>query len=176
MDQIKKNRAIRWLNYLLLIINITALITLLFAGRTTTTNIEQKENQELSVKFLKERLNLSESQYQELIKLSEKTFRAYHVNLDLLCEANITLLEEMSKDEVNHEEIEKIVKKIGNINATLKRNTVKHFELVKSICTKEQKDDLVMIFKEIMQLEQQCEICNRKECPRKERLNNIGKK
>jgi Spy/CpxP family protein refolding chaperone len=174
MDQIKRNRAFKWFNYLLLVVNLTALITIFMVNRPTETGT--KENQEISLKFLKERLNLTPDQYQELIKVSEKTFRAYHVNIDLLCEANIQLLEEISKDNPDQEEIEKLVKKIGNINTTIKRNTAKHFEQVKAICNEEQRAKLVLLFKEIMQLEEQCAICNRKECPRKERLQNLGKK
>ena len=174
MDQIKKNRAIRWFNYLMLIVNITALLTIMLANRSTENN--EHDNQVTSVEFLRKRLNLTEDQYNDLIKLNDKTFRIYYINLDLLCEANIDLLEEMSKDEPNQEEINRITKYIGNINASLKKQTVKHFEHVRSICTPAQKQELVKLFKEIMQLENQCTICNRKTCPRKERLNNLGEK
>lgn len=176
MDTVKKHRAAKWLNYLLLMINLTALATILYMNRPSSPAKTQRETQLSSIEYLRDRLGLSDKQYQELIKLNEKTFRIYYVDIDLLCEANIELLEEMSKDSSDQAKIDKLTKKIGNLNEMLKKNTVRHFEQVKSICTEEQKYKLVLLFKDIMQLEEQCEICNRKECPRKDRLNNLGKK
>ncbi len=173
MEKPKVNRAIRWFNYLLLIINLAALFTLIFFRQTGTA---AEKNEVSSLEFLRDELGLTDDQYQEVIRLDEATFRAYHLVVDLLCEANIELLEEMSKDMPDQEVIDKLTKKIGTLNTTLKKETVKHFEHVRSICDDEQKARLTALFKDIMQLEDQCAICNRKECPRKERMENLGKK
>jgi len=173
MDQNKLNRAIRWFNYLLLIINLSALLTLVFFKSAGGTGESQQAV--TSLEFLRDELGLTNEQYQVVIKIDEKTFRTYHLVVDLLCEANIELLEEMSKEMPDQGELDRLARRIGNLNTTLKKETIKHFEHIRSICDEEQKARLTALFKEIMQLEEQCELCNRKECPRKERLDNIGK-
>ncbi|HDJ34479.1 MAG TPA: periplasmic heavy metal sensor [Bacteroidetes bacterium] len=173
MDQIKVNRSIRWLNYLLLIINLTALCTLIFFR---PHHEPDRENlQVTSLEFLREELGLTGEQYQEVVRLDETTYRTYHLIIDLLCEANIELLEELAKETPDQEVLDRLTRKIGNLNTSLKKATIRHFDHIRSICNEEQKARLIGIFKEIMQLEEQCEICNRKECPRKTRLENLGK-
>lgn len=173
MDQIKVNRSVRWLNYLLLIINLTALCTLIFFRPHHEPETENL--QVTSLEFLREELGLTDEQYQEVVRLDESTYRTYHLIIDLLCEANIELLEELTKETPDQEVLDRLTKKIGNLNTSLKKATIRHFDHIRSICNEEQKARLIGIFKEIMQLEEQCDICNRKECPRKIRLENLGK-
>jgi hypothetical protein len=178
MNPIKKQRIIKWLNFLLLIINITAIITILYLNNPSAAKDNKSENATKfsSLEYLRDRLRLSNEQYQELIKLTEKTYRVYYLNLDLICESNIELLEEMSKDSIDPIKMDKLTNRIGLLNENLKKNTVKYFESIKTICNDDQKYELVQLFKDIMQLEDQCKLCNRKECPRKDRINNLGKK
>jgi hypothetical protein len=46
---------------------------------------------------------------------------------------------------------------------------------LKSICNEDQQKELTIIFKRMMQLDELCQSCNKRECPRRERINNIGK-
>ncbi len=164
---------IRWLNYALLVINVTAFSTILFSvffsggGEAQARDIR-------SLRFLKEQLDLTNEQYYEVVQQSDRTFRRYNYTLDLLCDANISLLEELASQEPDEVQLERMTRRIGNMHTNLKNLTVEYFQHVRSVCTEEQNALLASLFKEIMQLEAQCEQCNRVECPRQERLDQIG--
>ena len=66
-------------------------------------------------------------------------------------------------------------RKVGTLSTSLRRHTTDYFMNLKGICNEEQQQRLTLIFKSMMQLDEQCKTCNKKDCPRKERINNIGK-
>ncbi len=165
-------KSIKWLNYGLLIINITALATLLFFRNAPVLPNESPDIR--SVRFLKDRLELSDQQYREVLQMSDKTFRKYNYVLDMLCEANVDMLEEMASASPDGEKLDRITRRIGRMHAVLKNLTIDYFDSVRSICNPEQSQKLTHLFKEIMQLDLQCDQCNRTSCPRKERLSQLG--
>lgn len=176
MNKKKINRSLKWLNILLLVINVSAISA--FLVRTGGGKAEDKtetSSEIASLEFLKAELLLSDEQYQQAVILNERTFRTYHLLVDLICEANVGMLEELSKEDNDQHALDSIAKKVGNLNTSLKRETIRHFQNIRSICDEEQAVKLTLLFKEMMQLEEQCEICNKKECPRKVRIENLGK-
>ena len=176
MNKKKINRSLKWLNILLLVINVSAIAAFLVrtgSGKAVTDSGASSEM--ASLQFMKSELSLSDEQYQEAVILNERTFRTYHLLVDMICEANVGMLEELSRDDCNQHALDSITKRIGNLNSSLKKETVRHFQNIKSICNEEQAAKLTLLFKEMMQLEEQCELCNKKECPRKVRIENLGK-
>lgn len=176
MNKKKINRSLKWLNILLLVINVSAITAFLVrTGGSETTDRSGTSSELASLQFLKTELSLSDEQYQEAVILNERTFRTYHLLVDLICEANVGMLEELSRDDCNQHALDSIARKVGNLNTSLKRETIRHFLNIRSICNEEQAAKLTLLFKEMMQLEEQCELCNKKECPRKVRIENLGK-
>ncbi|GEM_PF-389651 len=166
-------RHIQWLNYALLVVNVTALATILLTASAEGKS-DQKRKDIRSIRFLKEQLDLTDEQYYEVVQQSDRTFRRYNYTLDLLCDANISLLEEMARQDPDPVKIERLTRRIGTMHTNLKNLTVEYFDNVRSVCTEDQNTMLASLFKMIMQLEARCEQCNRVDCPRKERLEILG--
>lgn len=172
MKQIFSKRWIKILNLALLIVNITALSTLLLVRPTAA---DSQDNRDIrSVGFLREQLQLTDQQYEQVMVLSERTFRKYNTTMDLLCQANLTLLDEMAQQEPDQEQLRRLTLRIGRMHTNLKNLTVEYFEAVRSICTQEQNAQLASLFRVIMQLQTSCDQCQRQDCPGKEGNSNTG--
>lgn len=177
MKSEKPNRAVRWLNMLLLVINLTVIATILIQayGGPGGGAASSPSESVASLDFLRRELGLTDEQYRDLARQNDQTFRTYNILVDLLCEANLSLLEELLIEESTQSALDSLTRKIGTLNSSIKRETVKHFLAVKNVCDEDQRHKLTLIFKKMMELEEQCESCNKKECPRKERLVQLGK-
>ena len=81
------------------------------------------------------------------------------------------LIKELSSDESSPEEIKRLLDKIGKYHALIKRQTVKHFQNIKSICNHEQKLLLDELLIEMMEAGNQCQYCNKTNCSRRNKLN-----
>ena len=165
-------RLIRLLNYALLVVNVTALATLLFLNRT----VEDKESARdiRSVRFLQEQLDLTNEQFNEIMAMSERTFQRYNRTLDLICQTNIKLLEEMAKQDPDQDMLRRHTGLIGRLHTNLQNLTVEYFDMVRGICSEEQNALLAVLFKEMMQLEDQCIQCVLPNCDRQEQLQQLG--
>ncbi len=176
MSSEKKSRAIRWLNMVLLVINLTVIATILIQAYVAKPKpVSNVSGSVASLDFLRQELDLTDEQYRELAIMNDKTFRAYNIVVDMLCETNLSLLEEIIKEDSDQEVLDALIRRIGTLNSSLKRETVKHFLAVKSVCDEDQKQKMALLFKRMLELEEQCETCNKKECPRKERIEQLGK-
>jgi hypothetical protein len=169
----KTNRILFWLNLLLLIIICSAITTFVVM---TSTNKSTANNSGVinSMSRLKEELALTDEQYEKVNLLNDKTIRLYNIVMDMMCQANLEMLEELSRNDFNSSKLDSLAKNYGVLNTSLRRHTIEYFKNVKSICNEDQKKRLTLIFKQIMELEEQCVICNKKDCPRKDRIKNLG--
>ena len=70
----KKQRIIKWLNIFLLVINISAFVTLLLMNNKSAPAESTSNNYFTSDAFLKEELKISKEQYKEIVKLDYKIF------------------------------------------------------------------------------------------------------
>jgi len=170
----KINRTLLWFNSILLIIIFSALITFIVLGKTSVS--ETKDTGVVnSTDILKSELNLSPEQYQKVIRQNDQTSRTYNLILDMMCETNVALLEELAKPQSDKAVLDSLARKYGNLSTSLRRHTAEYFVNIKELCTPEQQKKLTIIFKGMMEMDKQCETCNKKDCPRKERLKNLGK-
>lgn len=166
----KKQRITTWLNIFLLVINISAFGTLLFMNDKDSNN-QQENDYYKSDLFLKDALDLSDEQYAKISSMDHRVFRHYQNILDMQCESNFKLMEELSSDNPNKHTMDSIAIKIGSLHAGLKRQTVKHFMNIRSICNDEQSLLLEQLIKDMMKLDDQCKDCNKEFCTRRETLN-----
>ena len=165
----KKQKTIKWLNIFLLIINISAFVVFLFMNQGQKNEaIDQYSSDE----FLRERLQLTDEQFQKIIELDQVVFRNYQLLIDIECETNFELIKELSSKDSSKEELKRLLDKIGKYHALVKRQTVKHFQNIKSICNDEQKLLLDNLLIEMMEAGDQCQICNKEDCSRKNQIEN----
>lgn len=168
MKNSKKDRIIQWLNIFLLVINISAFGTILLLNRQTPRKSMEKYN---SDDFLRKELKLSDEQFNKISMMDSEVFRIYQSLLDMECASNFRLVEEMTSPAPSKARMDSIAQNIGKLQAGLKKQTIKHFDNVKSICNDEQKILLDQVLKEMMELGDQCEFCNKRECARRDQLN-----
>ena len=170
----KTNRIVLWFNLVLILIIGSAIITFIIMNRSDD-RVSADKGGITSIEMLRRELSLSDDQYRKVLVENDKTLRTYNLVLDMMCETNVAMIEELAKKESDPAVLDSLARKIGTLNTSLRRHTGEYFLQLKSICDDEQQQKLTIIFKKMMQLEEQCETCNKKDCPRKERINNIGK-
>jgi hypothetical protein len=166
-----KNRlnVLKWLNIFLLVINISALAAFMFMNRSGNS---ATSDQYSSDEFLRDRLKLTNEQYKKIIEMDEEVFRNYQLLIDIECESNFELIKQLSSEEASNDDIKKTLDKIGKYHALVKRQTVKHFQNIKSICTEEQKNELDQVLMEMMEAGDQCQYCNKANCARRNEIKS----
>lgn len=164
----KKQQTIKWLNIFLLIINISAFATFLYMNQIQKQVTTEAFN---SDEYLKEVLQLSDKQYEQIMELDQKVFRNYQVLIDIQCETNFELVKELSSENPSEEELKRLTDKIGKYHTAVKRQTVTHFQNIKSVCDDDQKLLLDKLLLEMMEAGDQCEYCNKASCSRRNQLD-----
>jgi len=170
----KTNRILLWFNLILLLVITSAVVTF-FVMKATDAKTDDSSGVINSMDLLRKELNLTDEQYSKVIVENERTVRTYNIVFDMMCETNVSMIEELAKEKSDARTLDSLSRKIGNLSTSLRRVTTEYFLNLKNICSDEQQQQLTLIFKRMMQLEDQCKTCNKKDCPRKERINNIGK-
>lgn len=163
----KFQQTFKWLNIFLLIINISAFITFLAMNRQNGPEHDKKFS---SDDFLQSELNLTPEQFKKVSALNIDVFRLYQVFLDKKCELNFQLVDELSSAKPSDEKMDSLANRIGQLDAALKKQTVRHFKNIKSVCTDQQKLLLDELLKEMLDAGDQCKICNKIDCARRDRL------
>jgi hypothetical protein len=167
METSKKHRIVRWLNIFLLVINISAFGTILLLNRQAPKKSLDKYN---SDEFLRSELKLSDDQFRKISMMDSEVFRIYQSLLDMECASNFRLVEEMTSPTPSKAKMDSIALNIGKIQSGLKKQTIRHFENIKGICTEEQKILLDQLLNDMMELGDQCDFCNKRECARRDQL------
>ncbi|MBE9467956.1 MAG: hypothetical protein IMY72_06500 [Bacteroidetes bacterium] len=169
---IKKYRIIKWITVFLLIINVSAFITILFLNyKSDKSSVsDDSKNNFSSDLFLKKELSLSDEQYKKISSLDNKTFRMYQTLLDMECEANFEIIDELTRENPSESRLDSIASHMGRVHAGLKRQTIKHFINIKSICNQDQVLLLDQILIDMMQVGDLCRYCNKKDCDRRDEL------
>lgn len=167
----KQHRIVSWLNVFLLIINVSAFITILYMNKSNVTQ-EKSNDKYRSDNLLRKELKLSDEQFSKLSKLDGNVFRNYQLLLDKQCEFNFDLLEELSSEHPSKEKLDSIANRIGRYQSLLKKQTIKHFLNIREICTEDQVKLLDDLLKDMMDLGDQCAVCNKINCDRRDRIEN----
>lgn len=163
----KKQRIIAWLNIFLLIINSSALITFLWMNSGGEAEHDKRYS---SDEFIRKELHLSDQQFQKVSALNNMVFRAFQALLDRKCELNFDLIDELASPEPSKAVMDSLTDRIGKIDALLKKQTVRHYQNVKSVCDDHQKELLNQLLKDMLEAGSQCKYCNKIDCARRDRL------
>lgn len=171
MDSGKKHKVIRWLNIFLLVINLSAFTTILFLNKQN--NITSNENKKFSSdEFIRKKLKLNDKQFKEVSTLDNNVFRSYQLLIDMHCETNFDLLDELSSEHPSKVRLDSLANRIGKMKAAITRQTIRHFLNIKKICNPEQKVLLQKLLQEMLAVGKECPYCNKRECSRRDRLLN----
>lgn len=165
----KKQKSIKWLNIFLLIINLSAFATFLYMNQAGDTTSNQNDVYK-SDEYLKQRLNLNDKQFEKIIEMDQKVFRNFQTLIDIQCETNFELIKELSSPEPSEEKMKQLTEKLGTYHTAIKRQTVKHFENIRSICEPEQEELLNKLLLEMLEAGDQCQYCNKEDCSRRKIL------
>jgi len=152
MDRLTKNRVFSWIIIILLIVNISALSTIIYHGffhkNRTFRVIEPQEG--FGGRFLKDELNLSSAQREEF-----KTSRTYFFQhtrplFDSLMKKRIDIANEISSKKPDTLKLYKLADEWGNLHSQLKKQTIRHFLQMKSYCNPAQQEKLSGFFNDIL--------------------------
>lgn len=173
MEKVKRQRIMRWLNIFLLIINVSAVATIMLMS---STDPELDGSAQFSSdEFLREQLNLTDEQYREISEMDAKIFRVYQSIIDMQCEAQFKLLGELSREQPDREYMDSLVMNIGRLQSGLKRQTIKHFTNIRSVVDDDQELLLDQLLIDMMQMNKQCQFCNKTDCDRRNQLSKERK-
>ena len=157
----KHYSGLSWVNILLLTVNVCFLVAFVWYFVTSDTKLDSRMKSN-SNEFLKDELNLTQDQYDQLNLLDKDNFEKTQVVLKLLCEQRNELLAEISKEEPSRERLNEITKETGYLHRGLNHQSVQHLLNIKEICTPEQKERMNEIFRELIGVDNQCKYCSEK--------------
>lgn len=164
----KKQQIIAWLNIFLLIINVSALAAFFWMNSGGEAQLDKRYS---SDEFIREELHLTDQQFKKVSDLNTPVFRAFQVLLDRKCELNFKLIDELASSEPSKAVLDSISDKIGRLDAFMKRQTVRHFQNIKSVCNDQQKELLDQLLKDMLEAGSQCKYCNKIDCTRRDELS-----
>ena len=151
-----KYRILIWLIIILLIINISA-ITTIFLGISIR---DKKDVRPLPHKteyhrhhkgrFFESSLNLSEEQHQQFKKAKHKFYSEAKKIAGQMHKKRVEFINELASDEPDTIKLQEIANEIGMLHSKLKFQTYKHYLDMKSVCTEEQEEKLIKIFKSML--------------------------
>lgn len=170
MEAQKRHRITGWLNIFLLVINISAITTILLMGGSAPAD-DLSRDQFSSDEFLRDELNLTNEQYKEISELDAKIFRVYQSIIDMQCELQFKLLRELSQETPDPVIMDSLAVNIGRMHTGIKRQTIKHFMNIKTIVDDEQEQLLDQILIDMMEMNKQCTFCNKADCDRRDQLS-----
>jgi len=163
----KLQRILLWLNIFLLVINVSAFVTFLLMNNADKSEHDDRFS---SDEFLKTELGLSDEQYRAVSAQNNNVFRAYQAFLDMKCELNFKLIEELSSAHPSDSVMNSLATRIGIMEGNIKKQTVNHFKNIRRICNDEQKVLLDQLLKDMLDAGEQCKFCNKINCSRRDQL------
>jgi len=175
MDTTNKKRLLVTIIILLLVINISALATIIY-----TNNIKQKRFDDIRKtkeqvefagmhRFLKEELKLDEEQFQIFKETGRRNFKQNREIALKLDEKRLEFIDELTREIPDESTLDEIAQEIGDLHYQLKKNTIKHYFELKEICNPEQQKVMEKLFMQMIQKE------GERPMDRNERMRNKGR-
>lgn len=165
----KQQRIMKWLNVFLLIINLSTFLTIMLMNKGKASP-SAEGSKFSSDDFLRKELILSKEQFQTLNRLDGDVFRSYQVLLDKQCELNFAILDELASENPSKTDLDSLASRVGHYQYLLKKQTVRHFLNVRSICTEDQQVLLNNLLHSMMGTGDKCSVCNKRDCERRDQI------
>jgi len=152
------NRWMVWAIAVLMVMNITTLLTILynrnqFAKTDSVSSSGQVQSENSSIqysgRFFRDQLNLNRSQMDKFVEFNpEFRQQARNININLERMRHQMLMEMAAKNSDNSK-LNALSDSIGYLHADLKKLTYKYFLDIKNICDQEQQKKLEQLFGEM---------------------------
>jgi Spy/CpxP family protein refolding chaperone len=150
----KTNSWLKWLVVLLLIVNVSAIATMVYHQKQARTDessspsfmFESEESLRYSGRWFRDELGLTREQMREFSRFNP-VFRqkVRSINIDLN-RVKMEMLREMNAKESNIERLNMLSDSIGNLHSELKKVTYSYYLEFKKIINPEQQEKLSQIF------------------------------
>ncbi len=143
MDILAKNKVMAWSIGILILLNLSCLSMLWFRDIHRPVHMPHAPvDQEKAARFLKNQLDLSDSQFNEYLRLRDDHFSQTQSIEQKMKTLRQDLISELFKDPPDQEVASEIINSIGATQASLERLTFNHFLELKKLCGPEQADSL----------------------------------
>lgn len=153
MNFFLKKQVSAWLVILLLLINIAAILTIIY-------HVYFDENQEQTItvttdpgKIITRELNLDQDQMEKYKDLQSYFNQESEPVVEKMTKARFGILEELSLPDPDTSKLDSLALVIGDFHYQLKRITIDHLLKVKAICDSSQQDQLKTLIRDMMQSE-----------------------
>lgn len=142
---------------LLIVINISALSTIYYKSKILPkrnfelNNMKEEAHIRGMHRFIKEQLNLSESQFEKFQEISNNNMiKSQSISIKLN-EKRHEMIDEIAKINPNPKLLDDIAHEIGDLHYELKKTTINHFLELKEICSDDQQEKLQRLFMKMTQ-------------------------
>jgi protein CpxP len=149
-------RILMWLVIILLVINISAITTILLGLNIRDKKEPRPFHKRIEMhrphdgRFFEESLNLSPEQHDRFKASRHKFFSEAKKLAGQMHDKRVEFVNEMAAAEPDTLKLQEIADEIGMLHSKLKYQTYKHYIEMKSICNKEQEEKLTRIFKSML--------------------------
>jgi len=144
MNALRSNKYIGWVVIVLAIINVVLLVFI-----WTGSNRLKRNRPQGGIIVLEERLDLNESQKQQVQQLREAHFKSMESLRDESRETRKVLHSLWSETNVN-DKVTTLTQRLGNAQAAIEKATYDHFAQIRAICSPEQKVIFDELIKDIL--------------------------
>lgn len=151
-----KQKTFIWIIILLLIMNVSAIVTMLYhkkqenkaaeVSESTVAAMQQGPSMQYSGRWFRDELGLTGSQMREFSRFNP-VFRqkVRNINIELLKEKQ-KMLDELAREKSDTTLLNELSDSVGALHSKLKRATYAYYLEFKKICTPEQQEKLNSIF------------------------------
>jgi periplasmic protein CpxP/Spy len=143
MDILAKNKVMAWSIGILILLNLTCLSMLWFRDIHRHDQMPPAPmDHERAARFLKNQLDLSDSQFNEYLRLRDDHFSKTQAIEQKMKSLRQDLIAELFKNPPDQEAASEFMSSIGSAQASLESLTFNHFLDLKKLCGPEQADIL----------------------------------
>lgn len=141
---------------LLIVINISALLTIYYHNKIQTKKVVEMKNikEEARIKgmhrYIKEELKLTDKQFEIFKEISKTNMNSSHEISMKLSEKRFDMMNEIAKVNPNLNTLDSVAKNIGLLHYELKKSTINHFLKLKEICNDDQQENLQKLFMQLI--------------------------
>lgn len=148
--QNNKLKIVLWIIVVLLVINISALATLLLHQNKETQECPYPEKQRREGQFIKKELQLDDAQFEQFKALRHKFRQSNKTTVDSIHLYKNLFFNEMTKNNYDTAKLLLYSEKISQFQNGMLLRSAHHYHELSKICTPEQKEKLSRLYKNII--------------------------